>query len=483
MRNPTETLAQATLLAESVLAETVLADSGSASSGSGESIGVLDDAALCALTGQVEQLGRFVDTLRAVTAAQIEERSRYGLGSESLAQKHGLTRGIHLIERITRISQTEASRRVKVGKAITPRHTLDGRPLDPDYPVVAAAMRAGTVGLDAAAAVTRILDQAAPRAEQRAIDTAEADLVSTATQQSADLVSVRARVWRELLDPDGAQPRDTELRERRAFRLGRERHGLTTFSGAADPVFAAKLRAVFSEASAPGAKPRFLSPEDETAGTDTRVTPEGETITTVRDTRTREQRQADVVEGLLTAGMRANNLDRPGMRSTATVSVMITLDDLKNGTGAGWIDDTDEPISVATVQKLICDAGYNYVVLGPEGQILYFGHTKRFFSTGQKQALARRDGGCIITGCTAPPEWCDAHHVDEVAADHGTTNIGNGVLLCGEHHAWIHNSDYQLRMIRGMPYLLAPPEIDPSQTPIPLGKSRIQLARQLRKTG
>src|SRR5690606_37400591 len=149
----------------------------------------------------------------------------------------------------------------------------------------------------------------------------------------------------------------------------------------------------------------------------------------------------------VTAGMRSPDLGR-GMRSTATVSVVIPIDAYQSGTGAGWIDGIQEPISTATVQRLVCDAGYRYIALGPSGEVLHFGHTKRFFTTKQKQALGHRDGGCVIDFCTAPPEWCDAHHVDEVVAHNGTTDINNGVLLCPEHHAWIHNSGYQLRMIQ-----------------------------------
>jgi hypothetical protein len=178
--------------------------------------------------------------------------------------------------------------------------------------------------------------------------------------------------------------------------------------------------------------------------------------------------------------MRTRDLGAGELRSTATINVVVPIDAIETGSGVGWIDGIDEPVSVETVQRLVCDAGYRQVVLGPSGEVLHFGHEKRFFTSKQKKALAVRDGGCAIPWCTAPPEWCDAHHVEEVVADHGKTDINNGVLLCGEHHAWIHSSGYLLRMMNGMPELLPPPHIDPDQTWIPLTKSRLALLRKLR---
>ena len=45
------------------------------------------------------------------------------------------------------------------------------------------------------------------------------------------------------------------------------------------------------------------------------------------------------------------------------------------------------------------------------------------------------------------------------------------------------DSNFEMRMIRGKPHLLAPPWIDPEQRWIPLGKSRIARLNALRKAG
>ncbi|HEY0258788.1 MAG TPA: DUF222 domain-containing protein, partial [Lacisediminihabitans sp.] len=434
----------------------------------GLDLAALGDEDLCALVGGIERAGRFVDALRALSAAQIEERSRFELGSAGLSYRLGERRGAHLVERLTRASQAEAERRIRLGAAIQVRRTLAGQRLDPVYPVLAAGVADGGVGVDAAAQIVRCLDQAKQRcADTELMDEAERALVTAATHESADLVATRARVWREALDPDGARPREEELRQRRGFRLGRERNGLTPFSGAADPVSAALLRAAFAESTAPDVKPRFLGAEDLAAGTESVVTETGEVVTTVRDVRSREQRQFDVFLGLVTAGIRS-----PGVRPTTTVMATIRLQDLESGTGVGWLDDVIEPVSGLTVKELACDAGLRPVLLGNSGEVLYEGHLERFFTPAQRRALAVRDGGCVWGSCGAPPGWCHAHHVIE-AERGGPTDIDNGVLLCPAHHHLLHASGFTMTMVDGRPWLLAPPELDPDQTWRRLGKARV----------
>jgi len=435
----------------------------------------VDDQTVCTIMVRLEKLGRLVDALRATSAGEISDRSRHELGSEGLSYRLGHRRPVHLIEHLTRVSQAEAVRRIRLGAAVRPRLALDGRQLPAAFPIVAAALTAGQLGVDAAAGIIRCLGQAAERhANMDDLDAAEQSLVDTAAVEPADIVGLHARVWREALDPDGAEPREEVLRSRRRFSLGREVEGMTPFSGALDPASAALLRAAFSDASAPGATPRFLSEEDIARGTQTSTNDNGQEVVTMRDPRTREQRQHDVFVGLLTAGIRASERAPAGMRSLATVMAVIQLKDLESGTGAGWLDDVAEPVSAVTVGRMACDGGHQKIMLGADGEVLHLGRPERLFSTAQRKALAVRDGGCIIN-CGAPPGWCDAHHVTEYEAG-GETNIDNGVLLCGTHHTWLHASGFTLKMVNGKPWLLAPPWLDPAQKWKPVGYTRATMA-------
>jgi len=40
---------------------------------------------------------------------------------------------------------------------------------------------------------------------------------------------------------------------------------------------------------------------------------------------------------------------------------------------------------------------------------------------------------CTHRGCTAPPAYCEAHHIKHWA-DGGETNLANLALLCWRHH-------------------------------------------------
>jgi hypothetical protein len=427
-----------------------------------------DDATLCAIAEAVESVGRLIDGLRATTAAEIDERSRFELGRDGLAYRLGHRRAVHLLEDLTRTSQADAAARVRLGRSIRAGAGLDGRALPARFPHVAAAVRSGSIAIESARVVVQCLSQAARHnADPELIDDAEQALVAEARRESSDCVAVMARAWRDALDPDGTAPREEALRDRRSFVLGRERNGMTPFWGAADPVAAAQLKAAFAESTAPDAAPRFLSEEDTLLGTTSISTLDGDIVQRVSDPRTREQRQFDVMFGLLTAGMRSN-----GQRPTATVMAVISLENLESGAGLGWLDDVAEPVSAQTIRELVCDAGFRRLLLGPDGEPLAEGRMERLFTQAQRRALGVRDGGCVWPQCTAPPSWCDAHHVEEWAKG-GLTDVDNGALLCSAHHHMLHNSDFTMKMIDGRPHLLAPPWLDPARAWRKVGSARV----------
>jgi hypothetical protein len=421
-----------------------------------EQIAVLADETLCATVVRVETVGRLVDALRAVAAAELEQRS---VRDDSLARRLGCVRGSQVVERLTRCSAADAARRIRLGAAIRPTVSLLGEALPPRHPHVASAVLGGELGVDAASGILHCLGQAASTASPAAVEVAESALVERAQTVSADLVLEEARLWREALDPDGAAPREEELRHRRGFTVGRERQGMTPFSGWADPVSAGLLRAMLSEGTNPKAVPRFIDASE--------LEPDGDRL---RDPRTSEQRQFDVLIGTITAGLRSTE-QGGAARPMSTVTAVIRLDDLRTGGGLGWIDDVLEPVTAATIRQLACDSGFTIQVVADNGKPLYLGRTARLFSGPQRRALGVRDGGCVWPNCTAPPGWCEAHHVTEWE-NGGLTDIDNGLLLCSVHHHLLHATDFSMRMIDGMPHLLAPPWIDGSGHWQPVGRNR-----------
>jgi hypothetical protein len=157
------------------------------------------------------------------------------------------------------------------------------------------------------------------------------------------------------------------------------------------------------------------------------------------------------------------------------VNVHVTLKDLEEGRGVGWIDGCSEPVPLSTVNMLQRDADTIVTVFGDDGQVLHQGKTQRLATRAQRRALAARDGGCVIPGCAVPPSRCQAHDVIPwVSAGFaaGRTDIDNLALLCPFHHATIHTSAWTLEMIRGKPHIRLPDWQNPRGTPIPAGQQR-----------
>ena len=417
-----------------------------------------------------ETAGRLLDGLRAVTAADINDRCRYELGAEAMCQKFGHTRTIPFLEYLIRIPAADARRRIRLGTQILPSVGFTGQVLPPKQPILAAAITEGVIGVDTAAHLVRLVKRAEATTDPAVLDSVITDLVEQGSFLSPDLVAVQVTQWETVLDADGLEPRAEAMHTRRAFRLGKESFGMTPFSGLLEPLDAGLFKAMFTDADA-ATGPRFLSDADRVNGTTTSIAEDGTETTVDRDTRTPEQRNADIVLGTLKAGLRASAKETGGMRPTTTVSIVVTLDDLKNSTGAGWVDQVAEPLSISTVQQALCDAQSQQVLLGTFGEVLYLGPLVRLFSDAQKRALAVRDGSTCVWDCATPARQCDAHHVIEHSKG-GSTDIDNALLLCSAHHHMLHASGYTIRMVNGIPFLQAPLWVDPSGTWRPMGKAR-----------
>jgi hypothetical protein len=79
-------------------------------------------------------------------------------------------------------------------------------------------------------------------------------------------------------------------------------------------------------------------------------------------------------------------------------------------------DESTEGVGVrlqdGTNRVLRCDPDLFALVVDSLGVPLDMGRHVRLATAAQRRALAARDGGCVFPGCTLPPQWCDAHHLD-----------------------------------------------------------------------
>ncbi|HEX4401922.1 MAG TPA: DUF222 domain-containing protein [Galbitalea sp.] len=419
--------------------------------------GSLSDTDLVALLAAEEGARRLLDASQVLTAGDVADRSRYELGAEGLSMRCGQAKPVDFIEQTTRVSKAEASCRIRIGLAVRPRQSILGQALPPERPIVAEAMTAGLLGIDTAATILYSLKQAAGGCEATPenMDAAELALVKLGTTDSTDLVADIGRVWRDALDPDGIEPRYEEIRARRGVFIGRERNGIKKYTINAAPTLAAELDAVFLDSMDPKAGPRFLSEDDLARAVTVGEDDNGELVETIIDPRSLDQKQHDILEGVLTAGLRATWEGPVNLRTIGSVTAVIQLKDLQDGTGYGILEGADEVIPATAVQEIACDTGFQLVVMGSKGEPLYHGLLQRYFTPPQRRAMIVRDGDrCIAPGCKKRAASTHAHHV--IFYSHGgPTDIDNGVLLCPAHHHALHQGAFEIRMIDHMPCIRA----------------------------
>ena len=102
------------------------------------------------------------------------------------------------------------------------------------------------------------------------------------------------------------------------------------------------------------------------------------------------------------------------------------------------------PQTRARIETLLCDARINRVLLDEPGQVTGLESLTDSVTPAQRRALAARDLGCVVRGCTRPPALCDAHHL-QARADGGATSLTNLALLCRRHHVLWHLGKLTLR--------------------------------------
>jgi hypothetical protein len=157
---------------------------------------------------------------------------------------------------------------------------------------------------------------------------------------------------------------------------------------------------------------------------------------------------------------------------TAEVTIIATLDQFAAAFGAsdpaaraagaarmslaGTVGDfAGSDIHPEVLARLSCDSPIRRIVVDGNRVPLHHGRSRRLASAAQKRALAVRDGGCVVPGCPAPPEWTEAHHL--VPWEHGgLTDVDAMVLLCARHHTAHHAGVYDIELRDGVAWVRVP---------------------------
>jgi Domain of unknown function (DUF222) len=256
------------------------------------------------------------------------------------------------------------------------------------------------------------------------------------------------RLARQLLatiDPDGSDRYDPHAYGRRALSVVFDSTGMLLLRGQLDPAAGAIVKAALDH---------YAAPQPSTAAG---AEPE-------QDPRTAGQRYADALTSICQLALRHEEAGTRG-GEVARIVVHTRPEQLAGVPGSGLaVTDTGTPLDPGSLHRLACDAIIDRVTVDEAGHVLDYGRSIRLATPAQRRALAVRDGGCAHPACSAPPAWCDAHHVHWWTKG-GPTDLDNLCLLCSHHHSQIHTGAWTILMRDGLPYFVPPHHLDPSQTP------------------
>jgi hypothetical protein len=149
---------------------------------------------------------------------------------------------------------------------------------------------------------------------------------------------------------------------------------------------------------------------------------------------TRGTAWCELIEHLPTRGHSGNGCE---------VLVQIDLDAPLSGLGVAGLD-SGVAITAGEARRLACNAGLVPVVLGGDSMPLDLGRERRLHSRAQRRALSLVHDTCAVSGCQRPFAWCEIHHQRLSWAAGGSTDLDNGLPLCGHHHR-AHDTRFDLR--------------------------------------
>jgi hypothetical protein len=417
------------------------------------------DEMLFDLQRELARCRRTIEASEALVAAELAHRSRPELGYDGLAQRLGARTPERLVQQLTGSSGVAARRLVRVGTLVAELAASEANPAramtEPWLaPVVGAAAR-GTISAEAVDAVRSGLGKPSEKVSMDALAEAARRLTVQATTVGVDRLAAMARECRDELDAGGVADRELERLDRRYLRLTQLDDGMTRIVGLLDPESAAIVTAAVDAITSPRrGGPRFVDP-DEIARAEK----------VLADERTTEQIALDALVDMVRIATRADHTKLFGKRPPA-IRLLVTFQDLERRQGVGRIEGQSGAISIASVERHACEAGYVPVLFADDGQSLNLGREQRLHNARQRTVIATRDGGCLWPECERPPGWTEVHHINEFAKG-GETSVQDGVLLCRHHHMLIHNGGWRISRQQAK-YWLHPPAGGSGQQVVPL---------------
>ncbi|MFG6401246.1 DUF222 domain-containing protein [Microbacterium sp. P04] len=416
----------------------------------GADVGAVEEEVLLRAMGDIAEVRNAADLVLATLAAEAARRSTREQGYDGLAQRKGHRNAGSMVQNITGQSKADVTRVMQTGEELA---VINDVPAWSDIaPPVVVPMwerllgdalatghlaspqyRAIRTGLGAPP-VERYpeLDPAfLPQAWAAAVEI----LLDEARTLSVEELRAAARIARDRLDPVGVTLRFEERFEARSFRAWIDESGQHHARIDFDDEAAAWVHSILNAALRPRRGPRFV-------GEDAKQ----KTADAAADERSNEQLQYDTLLAVLRTGAAADPKQafgdrQPGVRIVVEQTAIADVNERGETkvTGVGHFEDGGQAIPGGVVEKYLCDAASVAIIHDEHGRPLDLGREQRLFDKKQRIAIAVREGGCMGPSCTAPPSWCEYHHINSWSEHHGKTDVDDGVPLCRNCHLRLHN--------------------------------------------
>ena len=428
-------------------------------------------AELETLAEAVQVLTRQVERVKVALASRMETDIQV-LQSEKLSTtKYTYRSTVERLSEAMHIAPSEVRRWLSVAGAITPVTNVEGETAVA-FPRVKTAFTGGVLNVAEAARIVKSVSalQAPikqvtinPQAAEKMTDHIEKTLVRTAVTGTPHAVERGIKGWEARIDSMGVLPTE-EIRQQfqGAFYLGRHL-GFHKWMFLVDDLQDEMLRTVMAPELNPSTKNHDLNEQDEVV---VARDENGKPVQAPRDKRSIGQKRLDGAMHALMVGLKGGKLStHGGIQPQVIVNVdHQTLE--KDLLATDWTYRSDAvhsgPINPRLIRQLACNAELLPVVLGSESQVLDAGSRARLFSPEQRKILYARDRGCTFPGCEKTLDRCQAHHVHEYSRG-GVTTIENGALVCSYHHHVVHETDWEIEMVHGVPYWKPPVTVNPKQ--------------------
>ncbi|WP_166904491.1 HNH endonuclease signature motif containing protein [Mycobacterium sp. DL440] len=445
-----------------------------------------DTAELLAIQSERERQAR--------AQATVDHRIQSALMARTSPREIGGKSWTDVLATRMRISRKEASRRVAAAADLGPRYGLTGEALEPMLPACAEALRSGSINTEHITIIRRTVVEAEKYVGPAELAQIESDLVAAATHDTPETLKAAADKLLYLLNQDGDSP-DVAAHLRGLCIGKQDADGLVHVEGWLDPEAASYLTTVTGVWGAPGINnpsdpqpvhnptPSPLdipdAPDAEAADVEAEAAAARTTATSPdqqaqqqqqaaadRDTRTQAQRNHDALKAALRELLMSKRLGQHG-GLPVTVVVSTTLAELEAGAG---IAVTGAGIRMPMTDLIrLASHSFHYLIVYDHhtAEPLYMARTKRLATKAQRLLLYNRDRGCTRPGCTAPADYCEAHHAEADWQHGGRTDAPALALSCGpDNHlvglGWTTSVDPDTGRIHWHP----PPLMDTGQDTI-----------------